>query len=117
MQVSDQSIPDFAQLLVKALERLHQEGLKPFSLLEALTVGHITSLELKPEDALGDRITYEIDYLRLPKFVALVTWLNPFGMVSHHPKLILRIARYLLGYTTQEEEEQLPSKLRADMGV
>lgn len=109
--------PDFSRYLQRAIRRLNRDGMIPFSDLELVVVGHISSLETEPNDALGDRICYEVDELGLPKLVALVTWLNPFGMVSHHPKLILRLARYLLGETRDEEESQLPQELRATMGV
>jgi len=116
-EISDLVYTDFAILLRKAVQVLKKEGLTAFTDLEAVVVGHITSLETDPLDGVGDRVVYEVDDLKIPKYVCLVTWLNPFGIVSHHPKLVLRLARFILGLTTEEEIKQLPHKLRVDLGV
>lgn len=110
-------IPDFAVLYRKAIKALKDNGLVKFTDLEAVIVGHITSLETDPLDGIGDRIVYDIDDLRIPKYVCLLLWLNPFGISSHAPQLVLRIAKFLLGYTTEEEIKKLPYKLRSDLGV
>lgn len=113
---SDLQFPNFAKLLVEAVDQLHIEGLVPFGTLEAVVVGHITANE-DETTSIGERVVYEIDYLKLPKWVALTTWLSPFGLCSHHPSMALRIANYLLGYTREEEEQKLPRKLRSEFGV
>lgn len=110
-------IPDFAVLYRKAIKALRTHGLEGFTDLEAVVVGHIVSLETHPLDGIGDRIVYDIDDLRIPKYVCLLLWLAPFGMASHAPKLVLRIAKFLLGYTTEEETKKLPHMLRKDLGV
>jgi len=110
-------IPDFSVLYRKSIKALKTYGLVSFTDLEAVIVGHITSLETERIDGIADRIVYEIDDLQIPKYACLMLWLNPFGISSHRPKLILRIAKFLLGYTTEEEIKKLPSKLRADLGV
>ena len=114
---SDLSYPDFARYLVTAIKALKKEGLVNLTDLEKVVVGFITSSETDKLDAIGDRIVYEVDDLCIPKHVLLVSWLNPFGVVSHHPKLVLRLANFLLGHTTRQEIDQLPPKLRADLGV
>jgi hypothetical protein len=110
-------IPDFAILYRKAIKALKTHGLVSFTDLEAVIVGHITSLETERIDGIADRIVYEIDDLHIPKYVCLMLWLSPFGIASHRPKLILRLAKFLLGYTTEQEIKNLPQKLRADLGV
>lgn len=115
--VSDLSYPDFALYFRKALKLLKRHGTVGFTDLEAVVIGHITSLETDQLDAIGDRIVYEIDDLQIPKYVCLVLWLSPFGISSHHPKLVLRLAEFLIGLTTEEEIRKLPHKLRADLGV
>lgn len=110
-------IPDFAVLYRKAIRALKTQGLVGFTDLEAVVIGHVTSLETHPLDGIGDRIVYEIDELHIPKYVCLMLWLSPFGVASHKPKLVLRIAKFLLGYTTDEEINRLPSQLRKDLGV
>jgi len=115
--VSDLSYPDFALYYRKAIKLLKRNGNVGFSDLEAVVVGHITSLETDQFDAIGDRIVYEVDDLEIPKYVCLVLWLSPFGISSHHPKLVLRLADFLLGLTTEKEIKSLPHKLRADLGV
>ena len=116
-EMSDLRYPDFAQLLATGIKRLRALGLEPFTVLETVVIGFITVDEPQRTTGVADRIVYEIDHLLLPKYVALVTWLNPFGMVSHEPGIVLRIANYLLGYTTQEEEARLPVALRKELGV
>lgn len=115
--VSDLTYPDFSKLLVQAIARLTKQGLVEFTDLEKVVVGHIVALSTDRLDAIGDRVTYEIDDLGIPKWVCLVTWLNPFGLVSSHPKLVLRIAQYMLGYSTTKEEAMIPADIRAQMGV
>lgn len=108
--------PNFARMLVETIDNLHLEGTIPFSTMEAVVVGRISAQEDK-DTSIGERIIHEIDILRLPKWVALVTWLSPFGICSHHPQMVLRIANYLLGYTRSQEEGSLPSKLRHEFGI
>ena len=116
MPASDLQFPNFAVLLVRAVDQLHTEGLMPFTPKELVVVGHIAAIE-EGDGTVGDRVVYEVDDLNIPKWVALVNWLSPFGLSSHNPKMILRIANYLLGDTRSQEEAQLPRKLRIKFGV
>jgi hypothetical protein len=113
---SDLSFPNFAKLLCEAVDQLNYEGLIPFRVMEAVVVGHITASE-DIDTSIGERIVYEIDYLKLPKWVALITWLSPFGLCSQHPRMALRIANYLLGYTRDLEEDQLPEAAKRTFGI
>jgi len=114
---SYEALPDFAVLLSKALVKLEQHGTVPFTELEAVVIGHILGEETDPLDALGDRMAYEIDDLQIPKFVCLVMWLNPFGVASLRPKAVLRVTHYLLGFTRNLENQNLPLRLRRELGV
>lgn len=118
-EVSDLSFPNFSKLYHEALASLHREGLVEFSTLESVTLGVIcSSAETGPDQAsLGDRVVYEIDHCDLPKWVALVSWLNPMGPCAQDPTLFGRIANYLLGYTRREEESAIPQFLREELGV
>jgi hypothetical protein len=113
---SDLQFPNFSKLLVEAIDRLKKEGATPLSTMEQVVVGFITAEEDK-DTSIGERIVYELDFLKLPKWVALITWLSPFGICSHHPRMILRIANYLLGYTRSEEEHKLPRLMRKEFGI
>lgn len=116
MPASDLQYPNFAALLIRALDQLNEEGLMPFSEMEQVVVGYIVAMEEGPT-SLGERVVYEVDNLEIPKWAALVSWLSPFGLCAHHPKMILRLAKYLLGDTRRQEEAGLPRNLKVSFGI
>jgi hypothetical protein len=116
VHASDLQYPNFAALLIRAIDNLHSEGMMPFTDMELVVVGHIAALE-EGNSYIGERVVYEVDNLNIPKWVLLVSWLSPFGLSSHHPKMVLRLAKYLLGDTRRQEEAGLPRNLKTKFGV
>ncbi len=118
-ETSDLSLPNFAKLYEEAVQNLLREGLVGLSDREAVTLGVIiqTATRGQSESALGARIAQELDEFQLPKWVALVSWLSPYGLCASEPGLIHRIANYLLGYTRRQEESAVPLAVRERMGI
>ena len=116
--MSELSMPNFAYWDQKALKMLNSSGLEPVTAPECVVIGHITGLyDTENDTEVGERIVSEIDMFALPKYVALLMWLNPFGLASHAPKLALRIAEYVLGENRENEEKLLPNGLRQHLGI
>lgn len=116
--MSEFTMPNFAFWYQKALKLLKNQGLEPFTTTECVVIGHITGIyDNENETEVGERIVSEIDMFALPKYVALLMWLNPFGLASHAPELALRLAKYVLGENRENEEKLLPDELKRELGI
>jgi hypothetical protein len=114
---SDLRVTNFAHLLVETLKRHRAAPHAPFTTMEAVVIGFMSAEEDGDRSNVGDRVAHEIDDLRMPKWVALITWLSPSGLCADHPRLAGRMARYLLGYTRAREESRLPLGLKREFGL
>ncbi len=65
---------------------------------QTYTLGHIIENELDFQYNGGPRLR------RMP---VLFGWMAPYGLVSQWPDAIIRVARYLLGDTIEQEERQV----------
>lgn len=103
-----ESFPNFSRLYHEVLTQLSENGLEPFGDNEAFNMGLILGLELEDlSNPLIYRILEEVDFFQVPKWVALLGWISPYGLAAQEPKLFLRIAKYLLGDTKAVEEKYL----------
>lgn len=114
---SDLRVTNFAHLLVETLKRHRAAPLATFTEMEAVVLGVMSAEEEVNRGTVGERVVYEVDELRMPKWVALITWLSPSGLCATHPRYAGRMARYLLGYTRELEERRLPLGFRREFGL
>ena len=100
------SMINIVKLREEALEQSRlSENNKPITLQERLIVAILVNREYSdPRHPLMDTLREDLQTWEIPKHTALVGWLAPYGLVSTYPNAIIRIARYLLGHTRDQEE-------------
>ena len=132
-ETSDKALPSIYKLRLQAYRLIGSSQDTPLTVRELFTVGSIT-VEASPnpydgleEDlpgtiepttghapVLAHIIEEELDHplvgkphTQLTRMPVIFGWLSPHGLVSEYPTAVLRIARYLLSDTTQEEESRV----------
>lgn len=102
------AIINVTKLREEALE-LSQSALNTkITLHERVVIAIIVSRDLGlNHQTLIATIREDLQTWGIPKFTALASWLAPYSLVSQYPATVIRVARYLLGHTRQEEEESI----------
>ena len=94
-----------------ALEQSNLKTNKPVTLQERIVIAVIINREYptapKQTHPLLDIMRDDLEVWSIPKYTALVGWLAPYSLVSTYPSAIIRIARYLLGETKEQEESKV----------
>lgn len=102
------AMPSIIHLRQRCLDKVATAANQPLKFRELLVVGTILS------DASGGSRTsivqyaeQDLDLQRLPRFTILQGWLAPYSLVAQYPTAVIRVARYLLGDTIDQEEDKV----------
>jgi hypothetical protein len=93
-----------ATLREDALDLTFTHRNKAITLRERIVIAILISRELGHRHHMLDIARADFQDLEMPKFTVLVGWLASYSLVSSYPNAVIRVARYLLGHTAQEEE-------------
>lgn len=114
-------LPSPVNLRLRALERVGKPEEHPLTRREQRTVAWIIQSDASVEDRDCPLVTYvehDVSGLGLGRYTMIAMWLAPYSrLLSGWPATVIRVARFLLGDTTEEEMSQVPwDKIERKLG-